>query len=78
MPVPKFPAVVTTYELDNPKITTTVVVRNGNIIDIDPSLRLFIGKTLVALMKWLGRHGETKLTVVESKADTKKDRNPYE
>jgi ribosome-associated translation inhibitor RaiA len=78
MAVPNFPAIVTIYELDNPKITATVVVRNGNIVDIDPALRLFIGKTLPDLTKWLERHGETKLTLVESKSDTRKDRDPYE
>jgi hypothetical protein len=78
MAVPNFPAIVTIYELDNPKITGTVTVRNGNIIDIDPVLRVFIGKTLNDLAKWLERHGKTTLTAVSSKSDTRKERNPYE
>lgn len=78
MPVPNFPTIILIYELDNPKITGKVSVRNGTIIDIDPALRVFLGKTLKDLSKWLDRYGTTTLTVVDAKADTRKDRNPYE
>jgi len=78
MAIPNFPAVIMIYELDNPKITGKVSVRNGNIIDIDPALRVFLGKTLNDLSGWLNRHGPTTLTLVDSKSDTRKERNPYE
>jgi hypothetical protein len=56
-------------------------IRTGqpkNNRDSDPVLRVFIGKTLNDLAKWLERHGKTTLTAVSSKSDTRKERNPYE